>query len=147
MEKMKNKRYCAGIVWIALCTLAPFSYAQMETESAESVPLGISDSDYQRLQAKKQSLDTERLSLESARQEFNSECEHVSSEDIQKVETCRLRYDMLNRLIDNYGQDMEDYKSDKDATKNKYATTVISFEKGVQGSPPVDLRDKNVDGA
>ncbi|HAH20165.1 MAG: hypothetical protein A2Y00_10505 [Omnitrophica WOR_2 bacterium GWF2_43_52] len=142
---MKNKRYCAGFVWIAIFTLAPFSYAQMETESAESVPSGISDSDYQRLQVKKQSLDTERLSLESARQEFNSECGQVSSEDMQKVESCRLRYDMLNRLIDTYDQNMEEYKTDRDATKKKYDTAAVSFEKGVQGSPPVDLRDKNVD--
>ena len=47
-HNMKNKKYFAVILW--LCVFAPmsFSYAQMETESAEGVPAGISDSDYPR---------------------------------------------------------------------------------------------------
>lgn len=125
----------------------PFSFAQTDTESAEGVPAGISGSDYQRLSAKKESLDSARISLEAAKEEFNSECEYVSSEDRQKVDTCRLRYDMLNRLMDNYDRDLEDYKSDIAKIKEQYSSTVTLFEKGVPGSPPVDLRDKDVEGA
>lgn len=125
----------------------PFSYAQMETENAEVIPSGLSGSDYQRLSAKKESLDSARVSLEDAKEEFNSECEYVSSEDRQKVETCRLRYEILNRLMDNYDRDLEGYKSDIEKTKEQYSSAVTLFEKGVPGSPPVDLRDKDVEGA
>lgn len=80
--------------------------------AAITVPSGLSDSEYRKLLNKKLSLDEMRANLLSDIAKFNADCGRVSSKDKEKIENCRLRYQLLEGRKSRYNEEVNSYAAE-----------------------------------
>ncbi len=108
-----------------------------ELEGAAVVPAGISEAEYQILQSEKRLLDSDRVSIEADIATLNANCSQVSSDDPDKVEACRLRYNLVIQRIERYNESLQNYQQQiQRAQAAQRASGEIFVDSNV-----VDLRD------
>ncbi len=80
-------------------------------QEAAGIPTGLSDTDFQRLQQQKQSLDKDRELLLSEIEKLNADCSRVSAKDTAAVDSCRERQQILKEGMSSYHQEVGLYQS------------------------------------
>jgi len=120
---MKNFPYCGTIffaIFVLVFLFCPAIFAQ-EIEKADSVPSDISDTDYQDLVQRRQTLDERRETLTGKMDTFNAACGSVSSDNTAQVDQCTHdRQDLISK-IDDYKRDLVEYE--KEILKARSAAT------------------------
>lgn len=125
-------------VIIALIITLQISIARAEDIDREeavsevaTVPSGLSNAEYERLLNQKISLDTKRAQLLSEISKFNADCGKVSSKDKAKIESCRLRYQLIEGRKSRYNEEVSAFK-----------TEILKAKQSIHNDPMVvDLRD------